>query len=326
MRRRAPTRSLLPLVLSVLAGLTGVAGLFGLPGCDCGGDTSTPAGTGVSCATHATPLSEPRTIGRATLTPEDRAIAITGLPETSRWVVARGPALSVEPFLPVLDAIEAAQPDVVLLLGSFGTGERLEELVTSLAELTDVPVLLLPGPRDRVSDLDAALEAHPAPHVIPLAGVHLLEVGAVQLLLAPGSTDPHYVLDQACHVDDVATLLGEGDSDRVRVLVGFDAPAGTPLTAGIDGAEAGSEIVREAMEDAEIQAGLFAGPNTEIGRWRDASGAPSVAAGPGLRVIVPPLAGAALEGGSGVRSAAGPLVVSVGPTGVGPASAPNGLP
>lgn len=291
-----------------------------LAGCDCGGGASVET---ASCSTHAPSLTEPRTIGRATLTPDDRRLVITGLPETSRWVIGRGPALAIEPFPPTLDAIEALEPDALVVLGSFGSGERLAELLTSLAELGQgeraMPVFLVPGPRDRIDALDEALAAQPASNVISLAGVHVLEIGRVQLLVASGSVDAGYVLEGACHVGDPGDVIDEADDDHVRVLLGFDAPAGTALTRGIDGAEAGSALVREAMDDAGFAAGVFAGPDTRVGRWM-AGEAEATGLGLDRRVIVPPLNGPAVECADGSRAASGPFLVSLGPEGIGPAS------
>ena len=295
-----------------------------LPACECGGDDAERVEI-ASCSTHDPALEEPRTIGAATLTPDDRRLVITGLPETSRWVVGRGAALSIEPFLPTLDAIEALDPHGVIVLGSLGTGERLEELVTALAELTvggaPVPVLLVPGPRDHLASLDEALAAHPAPHVISLAGTHVVEVGRVALLVASGSVEARYVLDGACHVEDLDEVLGASDAEHVRVVLGFDAPAGSPLTRGVDGAEAGSELMRAALEEAGVVAGIFGGPDTQVGRWM-AGDAAVASVGLDRRVIVPPLAGPAVDCADGSRAPSGPTLVSLGPSGLGPVADP----
>jgi hypothetical protein len=301
-----------------------------LAACDCGGASPSAPASVVSCSTADPVFGEPRTLGAATLTLDDRRLLVTGLPDTTRWVIGRGPALATDPFTPVLDAIEALDPHGVLVLGGFGTGPRLEELVTSLAELT-VPALLVPGPRDRLEDLEAALAAHPAPNVVSLAGVHVVEIGSVELLVASGTVDARYVLEGACHLEDLDDVIDEGSRERLRVLVGFDAPAGTPLTQGLDGAEAGSEIVRAAMDDGEVHAGLFAGPDVRVGIWLPASvpasapaSAPAPATGPGpdLRVIVPALVGPALEGADGSRAPSGPFLVALGPAGLGPVTVP----
>ncbi|MBN8616389.1 MAG: hypothetical protein J0L92_37735 [Deltaproteobacteria bacterium] len=291
-----------------------------LTACECGGD-GTESVEIASCSTHDPALEEPRTIGAATLTPDDRRLVITGLPETSRWVVGRGAALSIEPFLPTLDAIEALEPHGVIVLGSFGTGERLEELVTALGELTvggaPVPILLVPGPRDHLASLDEALAAHPQPHVISLAGTHVVEIGRVALLVASGSVEARYVLEGACHVEDLDEVLGASDPEHVRVVLGFDAPAGSPLTRGVDGAEAGSERMRAALEEAGIVAGIFAGPDTQVGRWV-AGDAAVLGVGLDRRVIVAPLAGPAVDCADGSRAPSGPTLVALGPSGLGP--------
>lgn len=289
-------------------------------GCTCGGDGDGPT----SCSTRGPMLEAPRTVGRVTLTPEGRRLVVSGLPQTSRWVVGRGPALAIEPFAPVLDTVEAAQPDGVIILGSFGTGERLEELVAALEDFTvgenAVPVFFVPGPRDRLSELEAALARHPAPHLVSLAGVHAVALGAVTLHIAAGSVDARYVLEGGCHLADLDDVLDDASDDQIAVLVGFDAPAGTPLTAGLDGFEAGSAIVADAMQAAGVSAGIFAGPDAIVGRWL-AGAAPVSDAGRDRRIIVPALVGAATEGADGLRAPAGATLVSFSPAGVGPATA-----
>lgn len=280
-------------------------------GCDCGG-----GGEPVRCATREPSLEAPVTVGPVTLTPDGRRLRLEGLPETSRWVVGRGPALALEPIAPALDAIEALEPDAVLVLGSLGTGPRLEELTAALAELA-VPTLLVPGPRDRVEEVDEALAARAAPHVVLLAGFQVVEAGPVELVIAPGGIDPRYQPADGCSVTtgDLEDALGASSSERVRALVGFAAPSGTPLTAGLDGAEAGSDAVRAAMAEAEVEAGIFAGPDTRVAQ-------PFVGPGPGtgpsrsLRLVVPPLLGPAVECTDGSRAGAAPTLVLLGPEGL----------
>lgn len=292
-----------------------------LTGCCCGSDDAP-----VNCSTMSPTLDGPRTVGRVTLTPDGHRLTLTGLPEPSRWVIARGPALSLEPFAPVLDAVEQARPDALLILGSFGAGERLDEMLDALAgfrvEDVAIPVFFVPGPRDRASDLHSAIAAREAPSLVSLAGFHVVELGGAELLVASGGLDPHYVAEGGCRLDDLGSVLEAGTAGRARVLVGFDAPSGTPLTRGLDDLEAGSPTAREAMQRAEVTAGIFAGPDTSIGRFFDDLGeAHSV--GAVRRVVVPPLVGPIFESAGGERATLGPFVVSIGADGIGPASAPS---
>jgi nucleotide-binding universal stress UspA family protein len=126
----------------------------------------------------------------------------------------------------------------------------------------------------------------------------------------------------ACHIEDLDDVLDEGTAERMRVLVGFDAPAGSALTRGLDDAEAGSEIVRLAMEEREVRAGLFAGPDTHVGSWVSLSSPAAASPAPDLRAIVPALVGPALEAADGSRAASGPFLVALGPAGIGPAAVP----
>ena len=103
--------------------------------------------------------------------------------------------------------------------------------------------------------------------------------------------------------------------ERVRVLVGFTAPAGTTLTAGLDGVEAGSELVRSAMAEAGIGAGIFAGPDTRVGETFDGEH-PGPGPSRALRLIVPALTGPAVESASGSRTPSVPTLLVLGPEGL----------
>ncbi|GAB4201509.1 MAG: hypothetical protein OHK0013_13590 [Sandaracinaceae bacterium] len=292
--------------------LLGIVLGLGAAGCDCGS-----GGGATRCATRTPMLAEPVTIGSVTLTPDGRSLTITGLEASSRWSVARGPVLAVDPVAPAMDAIEAQTPDAVLLLGGFDTGPRLAELVDALSEL-EVPVLLLPGPRDHVEEIEEVLAERGARHLVSLAGFQLVRAGAVQLVLAPGGMDPRYLPDpEGCSMSEteLADAIDASDASLVRFLVGFDAPAGAPLTAGIDGVEAGSEAVRRRLEQAGIRGGLFAGPDGRPGVPFDGA-MPSRGPSPGLRLIVPPLLGPSPEGPDGARPSAGPTLVVLGPQGL----------
>lgn len=240
----------------------------------------------------------------------------TGLGPRSRWVVGRGGAFSTAPFAPTLDAIEAARPDIVLVLGAFGRGARLDELVSSLSELT-VPVLFLPGPRDRPSDLDEALARRAAPNLVALTGFRVLDLGVADLALVAGGSTVRYVAPGACEATeaDFEEALTSTRSDRPRALVSFDAPSGTRLTAGIGGVEAGSDVARRAMERAGVLGGVFAGPDTRLDEPFDGD---SPSAGPSwsLRIIVGSLTDTRLEGADGQPDPAGFPVVTIGSEGL----------
>ncbi len=286
-----------------------------IAGCRCGSSDAP-----IDCSTSRPTLDAERTIGRVRVTPDERRLRITGLPEPSRWVLGRGPALTTEPFAPVLDAIEGERPDAILLLGSFGRGARLEAMIEALASFrvgdTPIPILLVPGPRDRLDELDAALRASGASHLISLAGFHAVDLGGAEWLIAAGGLDAHYVLEGGCHLEDLADVLAARSADRLHVLVGFDAPAGTPLTAGIDGVEAGSESVRAAMASAQIEAGVFAGPDTRLAELF-AGASPASTIGVDRRIIVPPIVGPAQMTADGARVPSAPTLLSVGRDGIG---------
>ena len=281
-----------------------------LSACDCGGHET------VRCAEETPTLQEPRQVGAVRLVPDGHALAFEGLPEEARWVVARGPALSREPIPPMIDAIEALHPDAVLMMGSIGTGERQQAFLAGLAELA-APVVLLPGPRDSRESFSSAIAAGTHPNLIDAVGVHRITWGTSELLLVPGAESGRYAVEGACAFEeaDLESILGDSDASHFRVLIAFAAPAGTVQTQGLLQAEAGSSLVRSQMESAALEAGIFAWPSTHIGLPYAAGTQLTSAPSTQLRLIVPALAGPAIEGEDGARPLPQPVAFRIGPQG-----------
>lgn len=283
-----------------------------LAGCDCGG-----APNSTSCVTRTPASNEPRTIGALTLTPDDHRLTIVGLPPTVRLVVGRGPALGTEPIAPVLDAVQALNPDLVVLHGGLGEGERLRECIETFSTLT-VPVLVVPGPRDAVDALDEAIAAGGS-NIVSLLGVHVVDVGATQLVVLAGVEGGRYGVSGACGFDaeDAASVLAAADPSRPRFLLATQAPAGRgALTRGLDGGEAGSAVLAAALGDERV-GGLFAWPDTDVGHPRVADAAAPAGRSLGFSMIVPAMMGPAIEGSDGARAPSGPIAVELGPDGAG---------
>lgn len=281
-----------------------------LAACDCGGQET------VRCAEETPALQEPRQVGTVNLVPSDHVLAFEGLPEEARWVFARGPALSREPIPPMIDAIEALHPDAVLMMGSIGTGERQQAFLAGLAELA-VPVVLLPGPRDSREPLSSAIASTNHPNLIDAVGVHRITWGGTELLLVPGAESGRYAVEGACAFEesDLQSVVGDSDASHFRVLIAFAAPAGTVQTQGLLQEEAGSSLVRAQMESAALEAGIFAWPSTHIG-LAYAAGTPLTSPpSTQLRLIVPALAGPAIEGEDGARPLPQPVALRIGPQG-----------
>ena len=283
-----------------------------LAACDCGGSET------VRCADETPALQEPLQVGAVRVVPDAHVLVFEGLPEEARWVFARGPALSREPIPPMVDAIEALHPDVVLLMGWIGTGDRQQAVLAGLGELA-VPVVLLPGPRDARTSLSSAIAASTHPNLIDAVGVHRIVWGGSELLLVSGAESGRYAVEGACAFEDtdLETIVGGSDASHFRVLVAFAAPAGTMQTQGLLQAEAGSARVRAQMENAALEAGVFAWPSTHMGIAHVAGVAhASGAASTQLRVIVPSLAGPAMEGEEGGRPLPQATALRIGPQGV----------
>jgi len=282
-----------------------------LAACDCGGAET------VRCAEQTPALQEPRQVGPVQIIPEGHALALEGLPEDARWVFARGPALSREPIPPMIDSIEALHPDAVLVMGWLGTGERQQALLAGLAELA-VPVILLPGPRDPRAPFSSSIAESAHPNLIDAVGVHRITWGASQLLLVSGAESGRYAVEGACAFEeaDLESILGDSDRGRFRMLIAFAAPAGTTQTQGLLQAEAGSALVRTQMENAALQAGIFAWPSTRIGvPYAEGAALAPNATSTQFRLIVPSLAGPAIEGEEGARPLPQPTAVRISPQG-----------
>jgi hypothetical protein len=280
--------------------------------CDCGGHET------VRCAEETPTLSEPRQVGSVHVVPTDHVLAFEGLPEEARWVFARGPALSREPIPPMVDAIEALHPDAVMMMGSLGSGERLAALLAGLGELT-VPVVLLPGPRDARTELSEAIASASAhANLIDAVGVQRITWGTTELLLVPGAESGRYAIEGACAFEeaDLESVIGGSDAAHFRMLIAFAAPAGTLQTQGLVEAEAGSALVRTQMESAALEAGVFAWPSTRIGLPFGAGAQLAPAStSTQFRMIVPSIAGPAIEGEEGGRALPQATLLRIGPQG-----------
>ena len=282
-----------------------------LTACDCGGSEM------VRCAEETPSLQAPLQVGSLRIVPDAHALAIEGLPDEARWVFARGPALSRDPIPPMIDAIEALHPDAVLMMGSLGTGERQQALLAGLAEL-EAPVVLLPGPRDSREPFSSGIAAANHPNLIDAVGVHRVTWGTSELLLVPGAESGRYAVEGACAFEeaDLENILGASDASHFRVLVAFAAPSETTQTQGLMQAEAGSALVHAQMQSAALEAGIFAWPSTHIG-IPYAAGTQLTSGGPStqLHLIVPSLAGPAIEGEEGGRPLPQATALRIGPQG-----------
>lgn len=292
-----------------------------LSGCCCSGGLTEGGPTPyVHCVRMEPPAARDVTVGGARVVVEGSTVTVT--PAEPRIAIARGPAGCGEPIVPALDLIEGARPGVVILVGDLGDGggateEGLAALVDALGQLA-VPVLLLPGGRDAGELVRDAVPADGG--LVDLMGVRELRVGALSLVPLPGAPDGRYAAtDEACGFDgDDVELLAAGEPEGPRLLLSWAGPAtGDARSAGLDGVEAGAELVTRALEVSHASGSLHAWPEVAIGVPFDgssplAAGAPATA----LHLGLPPLLGPAVESADGARAESGVVVLEMAEGGV----------
>lgn len=297
-------------------------------GCSCGGlevDGPTPY---QRCVAMDPPSARDVTVGGVHLTVEDRTVTIEA-PAPTRVAVARGPAGSGEPIVPGLDVLEASSPSVVILLGDLGDGAGTEPasvaaLVAALGQLT-IPVLLLPGGRDAPSLRDALPSDG---SIVDLMGVRAVRIGSLELVPLPGAPDGRYGTG-GCGLsgDDVAMVAGDlDDAVGTRLVLSTFAPATVdPRTAGMDGHEAASAVLADALTSLAARGGIYALPEAEVGVPFDGTTRAAVptAGITTLHLVVPRWLGPATERTDGSRQASGVMLLEVREGGVAVVEAPR---
>lgn len=273
------------------------------------------------CALMDPPAARDVTLGAVRLEVVDRTVTVHAEAEAIRVAVARGPAGAGEPILPMLDAIEAASPSVLILLGDHGDGEGTSDasiaaMVAAFRELA-IPVLLLPGGRDQGETLREALPTEGG--LLDLSGVRSVRIGDLELVPLPGSPEGRYALEErACGIGEgdlevIGSDVG-GAGEGLRLLLAYAAPAtGDARSAGIDGIESGSPLIAAALTRLGARGGIYAFPEAEIGRPYDGTTRLTVPSGPvdTLHLVVPRVLGPSTERSDGSRQTSGVVVLEV---------------
>ena len=301
-----------------------------LPGCcsSCGCGSAAPRAGGPTpyarCAIAEAPAPRQARVGDLTLRLEGRELAIEGLPETFPVAIARGPAPFRAPIGPALSTLAGSGVRLAIVLGSLGDDEATTiETVAALAELT-VPTLILAGGRDDPGHLRAALDAlgeGARDRVIDVSALRRVRLGpALVLVPAPGAPEGRYARgDSTCGIgeDDLEQIAGElGEpGDELRILLSWAAPAGSPAALGIEGGDAGSATIAALISAIHPRGALVGWPESHAGRVLG-EGADRVA-------VAPALSGPALVRADGSLAPSTPLVLELGPGGIGTATAPD---
>jgi hypothetical protein len=220
--------------------------------------------------------AEPPQAERAGITVEERVITV----DTVRRIVMFAGAGDADLREP-LEGVHGARPDLVVMVGDLGSSDPgIRRNVEALGRL-DVPVVFVAGG----ADVHPQYERYMASDAITDgSGARIVRAGAVELVPLPGAPGGRYAEGQnacgftAADVRRIAEAVGPA-GEAPRYLVSWAAPTGTP---GMDGLDAGSELVSRLAEAVGARGVIHAWPRERAG---DSSEAP-------FRVALRPIAGA----------------------------------
>jgi len=293
------------------------------------------------CLGRASSEAAPARIGGLALSVEQGGLSIVGLPRVPRLAVFSGPGPA--PWAaPVdkgarpaatgpapgagrpreLEALAAAKPSLVLVLGELGDDAALARATASAFDGLGMPVLVVGGGRDSLETLAAADALPNVVDVSPLRSVRLVSgkgPGPARYSLVPvaGALDGRYARSkEGCGYAEGD--LGDREPPKAeagerRVLVAWQAPQA--LEQPVEGlADGGSAPLAAFAKAIGASAGLFAWPHAQAGRPRssqDGSARPIAAPADDLSLVVPRLAGPALERADGSRLSPGFALVDL---------------
>ena len=300
----------------------------GALGCDgCGG---APSGLRVAGATpYVRCMGYPEVarlsgrVGRREVELDGRTGTIHGLGANVSVTAFAGTGLLAAPadVARAVGTLKSDPGDLLLVLGDLGADDAaLAALLTALAEVETVSIVL-PGGADDGDRLDRAFEALPSAarlRIWPGHRIHRVVLGAShEIFLAAGAPGGRYAVDRgACghDADDLEGLVDlaesapeiQGESTR-RWLVSWAAPTGLS-DRGLFGASIGDPDLAETADALGVAGGIYAWPAEQVDRL-----------GPGAaraHVVVPPLAGPAMERADGRRVLPGATPITLSPAGI----------
>lgn len=244
---------------------------------------------------------------------QDRRLVVEGLARPVRIAVFSGPALGPAPSAEQIGAIAAAKAQLALLLG--GVGDDPSTVAATLHALGGLPfpTLVVAGGRDDPARIAHALGALPSERrrVLDVSAYQAVQIGQDVLIPVAGSFDGRYASGpSACghglaDLKQLASSLGKPEPGARRWLAAWEAPGrGGPLAVARTetGIDTGSADLAELAERVGAAGGLFAWPAVQALRPRADGGTRSVplgVAGEDLQLVVPRLAGPALERSDG---------------------------
>jgi hypothetical protein len=272
----------------------------------------------VRCLAARAPSLDGRRIGAVSLKQSGRALELKGLEPPLTIAAFSGPAFAAAPGKAELEALRAAKPQVVIVLGGLGDDRgRAQANLAALAELS-VPTLILAGGRDRSERIEDALDAlgDKAGHIIDITALRSVRFANDTWIPVAGAHEGWYALDaHSCgygpdDLRDLASELEVPEGSR-RWLLAWEAPraAGVRDVASTeDGVALGSAALAEFAAKVKAGGGLFAWPEVQVlrpsaggGQRRLETSTPAA----DLRLVVPRLTGPAMERSDGSRALPG---------------------
>ena len=211
------------------------------------------------------------------------------------------------------------RPALGIMLGGVGDDREKATRTLRLFGEKDFPTLVIAGGRDRWTDLKAAfsaLEDKLSDRVIDATPLREVRIGSDTLVPIAGAADGRYARDDsACgfgkgDLEKIASDLGPA-SGRRRWLLSWQAPAGGGALAvarTARGVDTGDPGLAHFAERIGAPGGLFAWPDLQVMRPRahaESLPLPFSVAADDLRLVVPRLAGPAMERDDGSRSMPG---------------------
>jgi hypothetical protein len=233
---------------------------------------------------------------------EDRVVRVEGFGESVALAVFAGPG----PGELDRSLLEGVSEDVVIVLGGFGRTRESAKAFFDALVAREALVLLVAGGDDDADVYRAALDEldDDAP-IADATALDRLDFGFASIAFAGGAPQGRYARTASSCGYTEADLDALGDRlesvEGPLFVAAWAAPVGP--AGAIEGAESGDPLLRAFMTRIDAKGGLFAWPESDVGRPH---GAPDR-----VEMVVPGVATLAVERADGTRIGAAITRVTV---------------
>ncbi|MCX7807429.1 MAG: hypothetical protein N2515_02365 [Deltaproteobacteria bacterium] len=206
-----------------------------------------------------------KTIGEIRIVQKSKILFVEGIQSPSRWLFAKGNGGILPPDWTKALMVDGSYPHGVIIVGDLGHNQKALAWLSALAALS-IPAFLLPGPRDALFEIRKKIRdlGEEGKSLILLSGIERLRIGKVEFLIVPRPVESEPPWPGICQLRK-PFALPEPSTGVFSVLLGFEAPQGTPLTRGLGGVEVGSKLIHDWMVNKRVFWGIFAGPEPTRG-------------------------------------------------------------